>query len=472
EVAPTETGTTIDVALQPVGVAAVLLNVTVLAPWLAPKFVPVIVTGAPAAAEGGDRLTMLDVSSTVNAVPALATPLTVTTTLPEVAPTGTGTTIDVARQPVGVAAVPLNVTVLAPWLAPKFVPVMVTSVPTVLDAGDRLVMLGVSSTVNAAPALATPFTVTTTFPEVAPTGTGTTIDVALQLVGVAAVPLNVTVLAPWLAPKFVPVMVTGAPTAAEGGDRLTMLGVSSTVNAAPALATPLTVTTTLPEVAPTGTGTTIDPALQLVGVAAVPLNVTVLVPWLAPKFVPVIVTSVPTVLDAGDRLVMLGVSSTVNAAPALATPFTVTTTFPEVAPTGTGTTIDVALQLVGVAAVPLNVTVLAPWLAPKFVPVMVTGAPTAAEGGDRLTMLGVSSTVNAAPALATPLTVTTTLPEVAPTGTGTTIDVALQLVGAAAVPLNDTVLALWLAPKFVPVMVTSVPTVLDAGDRLVMLGVS
>jgi len=121
--------------------------------------------------------------------------------------------------------VPLNVTVLAPWLAPKFVPVIVTSVPTVLDAGDRLVMLGVGSTVNAAPALATPFTVTTTFPEAAPTGTGTTIDVALQLVGVAAVPLNVTVLVPWLAPKFVPVMVTGAPTAAAGGDKLTMVGV-------------------------------------------------------------------------------------------------------------------------------------------------------------------------------------------------------------------------------------------------------
>src|ERR1035437_4876126 len=76
--------------------------------------------------------------------------------------------------------------------------------------------------------------------------------------------------------------------------------------------------------------------------------------------------------------------TTVKAAPALATPFTVTTRLPEVAPTGTGTTIDVALQLVGVAGVPLNVTVLAPWLAPKFVAVIVTGAPTAAEGGGRV----------------------------------------------------------------------------------------
>ena len=46
--------------------------------------------------------------------------------------------------------------------------------------------------------------------------------------------------------------------------------------------------------------------LQLVGVAAVPLNVTVLVPCVAPKFVPVIVTEVPTAPDVGFRLVMLG----------------------------------------------------------------------------------------------------------------------------------------------------------------------
>ena len=45
---------------------------------------------------------------------------------------------------------------------------------------------------------------------------------------------------------------------------------------------------------------------QLVGVAVVPLNVTVLVPCVAPKFVPVIVTAVPTGPLVGDRLVMLG----------------------------------------------------------------------------------------------------------------------------------------------------------------------
>src|ERR1700686_2680642 len=72
-------------------------------------------------------------------------------------------------------------------------------------------------------------------------------------------------------------------TAAARGVRLT----GTTVKPAPALATPFTVTTTLPVVAPAGTETEIKPALQLEGVDAVPLNVTVLVPWVAPKFVPV-----------------------------------------------------------------------------------------------------------------------------------------------------------------------------------------
>ena len=46
-------------------------------------------------------------------------------------------------------------------------------------------------------------------------------------------------------------------------------------------------------------------ALQLVGVAAVPLNLTVLVPCVAPKLAPLIVTDVPTTPDVGFRLAML-----------------------------------------------------------------------------------------------------------------------------------------------------------------------
>jgi hypothetical protein len=81
----------------------------------------------------------------------------------------------------------------------------------------------------------------------------------------------------------------------------------------------------------------------------------------APKPVPEIVTEVPTDPEVGDRLVMLGaVADTVKFVPLLATPPTVTTTLPVVAPVGTGTTMPVADQLVGVAVVALNFTVLLP----------------------------------------------------------------------------------------------------------------
>src|SRR5580693_4411986 len=102
---------------------------------------------------------------------------------------------------------------------------MVTCVPTGPDVGDRVVILGVGSTVNEEPLLAKPPTVTTMFPVAAPAGTVATIDVAPQLViVVAAVPLNVTVLVPCVEPKFVPVTVTDTPTPPDVGDTLVMLG--------------------------------------------------------------------------------------------------------------------------------------------------------------------------------------------------------------------------------------------------------
>jgi hypothetical protein len=218
---------------------------------------------------------------------------------------------------------------------PKFVPVTVTVTPTVPDVGDKLLMAGGGTTVKLAPLLAWPPTVTTTLPELAPLGTGVTIELALQLLGVAVVPLKVTVLVPWVDPKFNPVMVTEAPMGPEAGERLLMLG--NTVNVTPPLGTPLTVTTTGPVVAPAGTGTLIEVAAQVVGVAGVPLNVTVLVPCDEPKFVPVIVIEVPTAPEVGVKLVMVGVGRTVKVTPLLATPLTVTTTLPVAAPVGTGT---------------------------------------------------------------------------------------------------------------------------------------
>jgi len=130
-------------------------------------------------------------------------------------------------------------------------------------------------------------TVTTIGPVVAPEGTQTTIFVALQLVGVALVPLNLTVLVPCVEPKFDPVMVMQFPTAPDDADSALMLGGAFvTVKLTPLLARPPTVTTTLPVLAPLGTEVPILVALQLVAVAVIPLNVTVLDPWADPKLVP------------------------------------------------------------------------------------------------------------------------------------------------------------------------------------------
>jgi len=102
---------------------------------------------------------------------------------------------------------------------------MVTAVPTAPEAGLRLLIAGVGEdTVNVTPLLAVPLTVTTTLPLEAPAGTGTTMLVALQLVGVAVVPLNFTVLPPSVVPKLVPVIVTAVPTGPELGLKLEMLG--------------------------------------------------------------------------------------------------------------------------------------------------------------------------------------------------------------------------------------------------------
>ena len=182
--------------------------------------------------------------------------------------------------------------------------------------------------------------------------------VLLQLVAVAVVPLNLTMLVPCVDPKFVPLIVTEVPTGPEVGERPAMLGAAEVVTTKP---TPLLakVTTTFPVVAPLGTGTTMLVAFQLVGGASVPLNVTVLVPCAAPKFVPVIVTEVPTTPEVTDKLLMLGAGTTVKLTPLLAAPATVTTTFPVVAPAGTGTPMANELQLVGVVGVPLKATVLA-----------------------------------------------------------------------------------------------------------------
>ena len=126
-----------------------------------------------------------------------------------------------------------------------------------------------------------------------------------------------------------------------------MIAGAGTVKLTPLLANPPTVTTTAPVVAPAGTVTPMLVALQLVVVATVPPRVTVLVPCVAPKFVPVMVTAVPDAPEFGLTVAIVGPAvEIVKITPVLDKVPTVTTTLPVVAPVGTFTTIFVPLQLV------------------------------------------------------------------------------------------------------------------------------
>jgi len=338
-VAADGTATTMPVPLHCVTVAVVPLSFTVLPPWLAPKPFPVMRILVPTAPEFGDRLAIL--GATVNVDPLLATPPALTTTLPVEAPAGTVAVIEVELHAVVVAVVPLNFTVPVPC-EPKFCPLIVTVVPTVPTFGPKLLMLGAAVTVNVAPPDATPADVTTTFPVVVPAGTVAVIELELQAVVVAVVPLNFTVPC-CRPPKFCPAMVTVAPIAPAFGVKLVMLGANVTVNGTPIDGTPPAVTTTFPVVAPAGTVAVMEVAVHAVVVAVVLLNFNVPVAC-APKFCPTMVTVAPTAPAFGVTLVIFGAGVTVNALPLLFTPPTLTTTFPVVAPSGTVTAIELALQ--------------------------------------------------------------------------------------------------------------------------------
>jgi hypothetical protein len=98
-------------------------------------------------------------------------------------------------------------------------------------------------------------------------------------------------------------------TGEEGGVMLVMIGLNAVNNIVALLASEV-VTTTGPAPAGMvlGTTATIEVLLQLViDDGAIPLKVTVLVPCVAPKSVPVIVTLVPTLPEFGERLITLGI---------------------------------------------------------------------------------------------------------------------------------------------------------------------
>jgi hypothetical protein len=396
DVALEATVATTCVSLQLTGVPKVLPSHTVPVPCTAPKPEPEMVTCTPAAPDVGDTPVM--VGGTVKFHPLEGSPPTVTTRLPEVAPDGTATRIVSALQLVGVAAVPLKATVLAPCAAPKLSPDMVTVVPTGPEDGNTLQMRGVSVKFHALLATPSTVTVTLTLLPLIQSGTCTVMLVVLQLLGVTPNPSRLTWLEPCAAPKPVPVIVRTVPTCPEVGERPVMASVGAdgvTVNVTALLVPPLVVTRTF--AAPSAALA----AMVRVAVIWVTLATTTLltpIPGLltatvAPetKLAPVRVTGTlaPCTPVAGLRDVSVGAGGlTVNGNGLLATNPTVTTTLPVVAPLGTFTVMLLSPQVAAVpAAMPLNVTVLLPCIAPKLVPPIVTAVPATPEAGDKIVML-------------------------------------------------------------------------------------
>jgi hypothetical protein len=195
----------------------------------------------------------------------------------------------------------------------------------------------------------------------------------------------------WEFPKLNPLMVTWVPATPELTDKLEIEGVGTTVKIVPlGLAVELLVITTFPVVAPLGTTVAMVELVQLVTCDATPLKATVPV---EPKLYPVIVTLAPTGPEAGERLVMLGI--TVKGFGLLSC------TIPGVPSLGTWTMIEPELHDDTAADTVPKFTVLLPWFIPKLLPDSMTFVPVEPEEIESEAILGVGSTLGVIVSFAT-----------------------------------------------------------------------
>src|SRR6266540_3388800 len=246
-------------------------------------------------------------------------PRAVTEIRPVVAPAGTVAVILVEELTTKDAVTLLKRTTVAPV---KFVPVIVTEVLTRPEVGENEVMVGAATTVNLVELVAVPFRLVTEIgPELAPGGTVAVICVDEFTVKDAEVLLNLT---PVTFVKFVPRMLTEVPAAPLMGENDAIVGAPGavTVKFAELLAVPFSVVTEIfPDVAVGGTVAEICVEEFTVNEAAAFLKLT---PVTSMKFVPTIVTSVPTDPEVGENDVMVG-GSAAAAGPATPTTSTLAT---------------------------------------------------------------------------------------------------------------------------------------------------
>ena len=226
-------------------------------------------------------------------------------------------------------------------------------------------------------------------PVVAVEGTVAVIWVAEFTTNVAATLLNVTAVAPV---KFVPVIVTDAPTGPNVGVNDVIVG-GGTVKLVRLDPVPPGVVTLIgPVVAVAGTVTVIWVAEFTVNVvAATLLNVTEVAPV---KFVPVSVTDVPASPDVGVNDVIVGQvppPGTVKVPKESVPSAFVTSTAPVVVPVPTTAVIEVAESILNEAALVLLISTSVTLGLLKFVPVMVTTHPTGPLVGEMFVMVGIAA---------------------------------------------------------------------------------
>ena len=172
-------------------------------------------------------------------------------------------------------------------------------------------------------------------------------------------------------------MLAPAETVCEEGVAPRAKGAVVTVKLAALVAVPSSVVTVIgPVIAPLGTVVVIVPELLTVNVAALPANETAVAPV---KFVPLIVTPVPTAPIAGANDVRAGVTVkrvVVTKGPLLAV---VTVMGPVVAPAGTVVVIVPEGLTEKAAVAPLNETAVAP-VKPVIVTLVPAGPKVGANG--------------------------------------------------------------------------------------------
>ncbi len=238
--------------------------------------------------------------------------------------------------------------------------------------------------------------------------------------------------------KFVPEIITSAPTAPLPGLKPEIVGEGNIVKEDElGTVTPLVVTEINPEDAPDGTVVTMVVELAEVTTAVVPLNDTV---GEALKLVPVMVTVAPTAPLTGVNPEIDGIGNTIKfVLLETVTPFTVKEIKPVPAPTGTMVVILLEVEAVTIAATPLNLILFSDGVTLKLFPETITVAPTAPEAGLNPVMLGVGNTVKSLVLITvTPLTVTEILPVEAPAGTVVVTLLDVEEVTTAFVVLNFT----------------------------------